>query len=200
MTTSLRRRAILVRRNRKRRCDPMGSTSTPRIPTPWLQYIANAARRYATGVLHADDLRQIGCVTYILARQRYLPDRGPFEPYAKAAVKNAMIKARQAEQRHYDLPANAAIVSNDEDGDPWAAENRRVDEMASNIGRQLVKDWTQTLNRQDLIVVEGVFYDEASQRDLAVRLGVTQARISQRKKALLARAVTELAAAKKYLN
>jgi len=77
----------------------MGSTSTPRIPKPWLQYITTAARRYATSMLQPDDLRQVGCVTYILARQRYLPDRGPFESYAKKAIKNAMLKARQAEQR-----------------------------------------------------------------------------------------------------
>jgi len=75
-----------------------------------------------------------------------------------------------------------------------------VEDLASDIGRQLVRRWTRTLNRQDLIVVEGVFYDETSQRDLAARLGVTQARVSQRKKALLARAMNELAGAKKYLN
>lgn len=178
----------------------MGSTSTPRIPNPWLKYIASAAPRYATGALHSDDLRQIGCVAYIRARARHLPSRGPFEPYAKTAIKNAMLDARRAEQRQYDLPANAAAVSLDDEGTPWSAETCRVDDLGTATAGEIVRRWTKTLSGKDQIVIEGVFYDEVSQRELAARLGVSQPAVSQRKSAVLARAVVELAEAKKYLN
>ncbi|WP_313552992.1 sigma-70 family RNA polymerase sigma factor [Brevundimonas sp.] len=166
----------------------MGSTSTPRIPIAWMQYIASAARRYAIGVLDPEDLVQIGVMAFILASRRHQPSVGPFDRYVRVAIRNAMLKARLAEQRQYDLPGDESWVRDDASGPfaPEDTENDYIQRLEDQAVAERMEAWKGTLTRADAIVVEGLFFDERPQESVARELGVTQARVSQRKKRVLA--------------
>lgn len=171
-----------------------GSTSTPRVPAAWNKYIEGLAPRFATGMFGIEDAIQAGITAYLKADKQYNPVRGPFEHYAKAAIRKALITARQGEQRHW---RNRAALPGEESGvdvspTPWAEEEERVEAIGLRRKAEAIARWRRSLPAKLKATCNGLYFDDQSQRTLAAQEGVSQARISQRNSQLLARAREDL--------
>lgn len=164
---------------------------TPPVPKEWHHYIKKQSRKFAVGMFDADDAAQVGLETFLKARKRYDPAKGPFEHYAKAAIYNALLKARMAEQRFWaggdekpDEPCGAAQVA----PEVWEAEDAQIDAIEHDKAVTAIADWRVRLPSKPAALVEALYFGDLSQREYALLEGVSQPRISQRNGDLLARA------------
>jgi len=169
------------------------TNSTPPVPKDWQTYINKTARKFATGMFEKDDAKQAALEAFLRARNRYDPTKGPFEHYAKAAIYNALLNARIAEQRFWG-GGNATEDEATEEvaPEPWEAEDAALDLITMNDAVSDISAWRQRLPSKPASLVEALYYRDLAQRDFAAEQGVTQARISQRNVQMLARARLEL--------
>jgi RNA polymerase sigma factor (sigma-70 family) len=160
------------------------TASTPPVPPAWEKYINSLARKYATGMFGPDDVRQTAYLAYFRALKRHDPAKGPLENYAKAAIRNALISARRAEQRHLQNPGieGGAEANADAKALPWTDEVSRLE----------IEAWLARLSPPLARTCRGIYFDKLSQADLAGREGVSQPRISQRHAELLAQGREDL--------
>lgn len=170
------------------------TNSTPPVPKDWQTYINKIAHKYATGMFEKDDAKQVALEAFLRARNRYDAAKGPFEHYAKAAIYNALLNARIAEQRHWapgDAPDGVTAVEiapNDS-----LAEEEHLDAIIKREKAAAIIGWRDRLPSKPAALVDALYYRDLSQRDFAAQEGVTQARISQRNGALLTMARRDLA-------
>ena len=167
--------------------------STPPVPRDWKTYINKITRKFTTGMFDRDDARQVALEAFLRARNRYDPARGPFEHYARAAIYNALLNARIAEQRFWGggdaLEREAAPEIAPE---PWEAEVAALDLIAMSDAVADITAWRRRLRPKPAAVVEALYYRDQSQRDFAKSEGVSQARISQRNVEMLTQARRDL--------
>lgn len=157
------------------------SKSVPAIPAKWTSYIKGSARNYAYGMFAREDAEQTALEAFIRARARYVPAKGAFDNYAKAAIRNALLNARIAEQRNYELPANPDEGGTEEIPTPlWAAEEVALGGIDDAEKLRAVSSWTDGLPAKLSSLYRGLYSRDMSQREFAVTAGVSQARVSQR--------------------
>lgn len=157
------------------------TNSTPPVPKDWQTYINKTARKFATGMFDNDDAKQVALEAFLRARNHYNPAKGSFEHYAKAAIYNALLNARKAEQRFWgagEAPDDDA--TNEIAAEPWEAESATLDLITMNDAVADITTWRQRLPSKAAALVDALYYRDQSQREFAVGEGVTQARISQR--------------------
>lgn len=171
------------------------ATRAPAIPAYWQKYIKHVARTAATGMFSPQDAEQTAYTAYVNADKRYNARKGPFEHYAKSSIRKALISARQKEQRHSDHRGEF-----DEDGPrdeipppPWAAEEEHLEAVEATRATAHIATWIERLPARLATICDALYFEDVSQRVLAKRLGLTQARISQLNGDLLARARRDLA-------
>jgi DNA-directed RNA polymerase specialized sigma24 family protein len=122
------------------------SNSAPGIPAKWSRYIKRSARPYAFGVFSTEDAEQTAFEAFIRARTRYVPAKGAFENYAKSAIRNALLNARIAEQRHWEIPANPDDGGGEEvPTPPLAAEDEALRAIDEADKVRVVSAWTDSL-------------------------------------------------------
>lgn len=168
------------------------SKSAPAIPAKWYSYIKQSARSYACGVFSPEDAEQTGLEAFVRARARYNPAKGAFDHYARAAIRNAMLNARVAEQRHWDIPVDPADAG-DTETPVWAAEGEVLAAIDEADKVRAVSAWADSLPGSLSSLFRGLYGRDMSQRDLAVEAGVSQAAVSQRNQRLLRLAEQALA-------
>ena len=78
------------------------SKSRPGIPAPWLKYIKSHVGKYATGMFSRDDAEQVAAIAFFTAQARFKTGKGVFDHYARASIRNALLNARKAEQKHWE--------------------------------------------------------------------------------------------------
>lgn len=160
------------------------SKLAPAIPAKWFTYITRSARSYACGVFSPEDAEQTGLEAFVRARARYNPAKGAFDHYAKAAIRNALLNARVAEQRHWEIPADPAD-NGDIEIPAWAAEAEVLAAIDEADKAQAVSTWANSLPASLSSLYRGLYGREMSQRELAAKAGVSQAAVSQRNRRLL---------------
>jgi RNA polymerase sigma factor (sigma-70 family) len=167
--------------------------SSPRIPRAWQRYIEKAARKYAFALFDTETAEQTAALAYYKAVKQHHPAAGPFIFYATAAIRNALLDARKAEQRHWFGRAEP-----EESGTPPVLPNHNAEEE-DRLEAIEVKDdaaalaaWKTSLPSKLAEICQGLYYEDLSQRALAKRYGLTQARISQINRQLLTRARSDL--------
>lgn len=157
------------------------STTVPAIPAKWTSYIERSARSYAFGVFSREDAEQTALEAFIRARARYVPAKGAFDHYAKAAIRNALLNARKAEQRFGDIPANPGDGGGEDVPAPhWAAESEVLRAIDEADRLRAVSSWTDSLPAQLSALYRDLYTGDMSQREAAAAAGVSQARMSQR--------------------
>ena len=172
------------------------SKRAPGVPAFWQKYIHHVARSAAIGMLSVEDARSTAYVAFVKANRQYNPRKGPFEHYAKAAIRKALITARTHEQRHFEHRAEfpddelRGIVSLP----PWAEEEDRLDELQAKRNAEIIGAWIGRLPSKLVKIWEALYRDDLSQRAAAERFGLSQPRISQLNNQLLAIAKQDLAA------
>lgn len=170
------------------------SKSAPAIPAKWSSYIKKSARSYAFGVFSAEDAEQTAFEAFLRAKARYVPAKGHFEHYAKAAIRNALLNARRAEQRHFEIPANPDDGGGEEIATPpEGAEGEALRAIDQADREQAVSGWTDSLPGKYSSLYRGLYSREMSQREFAAKAGVSQAAVSQRNRRLLQMAEHALA-------
>lgn len=160
------------------------SKSAPAIPAKWSTYIKRSARSYACGVFSPEDAEQTGLEAFVRARARYNPAKGPFDHYTKAAIRNALLNARVAEQRHWEIPADPAD-GGDVETPAWAAEGEALGAIDEADKARAISAWADSLPASLSSLYRGLYGQEMSQRELAAKAGVSQAAVSQRNQRLL---------------
>lgn len=168
------------------------SNSAPAIPAKWFNYIKRSARSYAFGVFSPEDAEQTGLEAFVRARARYNPARGAFDHYTKAAIRNALLNARIAEQRHWEIPTDPAD-SGDSETPAWAAEGEVLRAIDEADKARAVSVWADSLPAPLSSLYRGLYGRDMSQRELAAKAGVSQAAVSQRNQRLLQLAEDALA-------
>lgn len=158
--------------------------SAPAIPAKWFTYIKRSARSYACGVFSPEDAEQTGLEAFVRARTHYNAAKGAFDHYAKAAIRNALLNARVAEQRHWEIPADPAD-GGDIEIPAWAAEAEVLAAIDEADKAQAVSTWADSLPASLSSLYRGLYGREMSQRELAAKAGVSQAAVSQRNRRLL---------------
>ena len=162
------------------------SKSAPAIPAKWFSYINRSARSYACGVFSPDDAEHTGLDAFVRARARYNPAKGSFDHYAKAAIRNALLNARLAEQRHWEIPADPADSGGGDIETPaWAAEGEVLRAIDEAHKARAVSAWADKLPAALSSLYNGLYGRDMSQRELAAKSGVSQAAVSQRNQRLL---------------
>jgi len=165
------------------------SNPTPTIPPSWQNYIKRAADKAAFGMFGPDDAQQVASIAFMSARRRYDGAKGPFENYAKVAIRRALVKARAAEQRHWHGREDPDDDRLHEVGlDVSAEEDSRLEAIASADKARAIDRWRPSLPPKLATVCSELYFQDRSQRSLATTEGVSQPRISQRNADLLARA------------
>jgi RNA polymerase sigma factor (sigma-70 family) len=163
--------------------------STPPIQGKWIRYIERHAGKYACGMFSPEDAEQVAVEAYIKAQKRYVPAKGVFDNYARASIRNALLKARIAEQRHWqhrDLPEDDAAIG--EGPASSAGEEAVIDLMVEAETVRSVSRWANDLPPNLAALWQGLYARDMSQREFAAEAGVTQACISQRNGKLIAHA------------
>jgi len=158
------------------------NTSSPPIPEKWLRYIDGTSGAYATNMFSRADARNTGIVAYLKARKAYKAARGPFENYAKSAIKNALISARRAEQRHSGITPGSSEEEPDVRIDVPEVEEGEDDQLFQIELRGAIKavePWRAKLPAKLRLIARALYFEGVSQRDVGERLGLSQPRISQ---------------------
>jgi RNA polymerase sigma factor (sigma-70 family) len=162
------------------------SKSAPGIPAKWSRYIKRSARHYAVGIFSPEDAEQTAFEAFIRARARYVPAKGAFENYAKSAIRNALLNARVAEQRHWEIPTNPDDGGGDEvPTPPSGAEDEVLRAMDEADKTRAVSAWTDSLPAKLSTLYRSLYAHDMSQREFAANAGVSQAAVSQRNQRLL---------------
>jgi RNA polymerase sigma factor (sigma-70 family) len=162
------------------------SKSVPAIPAKWSRYIKRSGRLYAVGMFSPEDAEQTAFEAFIRAKARYVPTKGAFENYAKAAIRNALLNARVAEQRHWEIPTNPDGGGGEEvPTPPFAAEDEALRAMDEAEKARAVVAWTDRLPATLSTLYHGLYAGDLSQREFAAQAGVSQAAVSQRNQRLL---------------
>lgn len=171
------------------------STRAPAIPAYWQQYIKRVARGAATGMLSPADAEQTAYLAYVKANRQYNAHKGPFEHYAKAAIRKALITSRTKEQRHSDSRCELSddMSLGEVPPPPWAAEEDHLAVLEEKRAATHIASWIRQLPARLEAICQALYFEDVSQRVLAKRLGLTQARISQLNTDLIARAREDLA-------
>jgi RNA polymerase sigma factor (sigma-70 family) len=169
------------------------SKSRPGIPAPWLKYIKSHVGKYATGMFSRDDAEQVAVIAFLTAQARFKPGKGVFDHYARASIRNALLNARKAEQKHWEQREDSGDDIKAGDAVPhWAGEEIVLDAMEEATRSQQVRNWADALPVNLAPLWHGLYARDMSQREFAAEIGVTQARVSQRNGQFVARARTEL--------
>lgn len=169
------------------------SKSTPEIPAPWLKYIKSHASKYATGMFSRDDAQQVASIAFLTAQARFKPGKGVFEHYVRAAIRNALLNARRAEQKHWDQREDSGDDIKSNDTVPhWAGEEIILQAIQEATQSQQVQRWADGLPLKLAPLWNALYARDMSQREFAAEIGVSQARISQRNGQFVARARNEL--------
>lgn len=169
------------------------SKSKPGIPALWLKYIKSHAGKYATGMFSRDDAQQIASLAFLTAQARFKPGKGVFDHYVRAAIRNALLNARKAEQKHWDQREDSGDDIKVSDTIPhWAGEEIILEAMQEATRSQQVQQWAEGLSVKLAPLWDALYARDMSQREFAAEIGVSQARISQRNGQFLAHARTEL--------
>lgn len=165
------------------------SSSTRAIPQPWRSYIERVAGKAAFGMFGVDDAQQAASIAFLSARRRYNPAKGPFEHYAKVAIRRALVKCRAAEQRHWNGREDPEDYRLHDIGLSFAAEeDTRLEAIAAADKARAIDRWRPSLPPKLATVCNELYFQDRSQRSLAATEGVSQPRISQRNSDLIARA------------
>lgn len=159
------------------------------IPPQWDSYLRSVSGSFARHMFGRDDAYQVARFAYVRACRGYKRARGPFENYAKSAVRKALISASQSEQRHLDGP-KLLEEAQEECGDPpalpaWRGEADFLATVEARRRTEAVQQWLHRLPRRLRTVCERIYFDGLSQRDLAAEQGVSQPRINQLHQRLL---------------
>lgn len=169
------------------------SKSTPGIPAPWLKYIKSHAGKYATGMFSRDDAQQVASMAFLTAQACFKPGKGVFEHYVRAAIRNALLNARRAEQKHWDQREDSGDDIKASDTVPhWAGEEVVLVTIQEKNRSQQVLQWADGLPLKLAPLWDALYTRDMSQREFAAEIGVSQARISQRNRQFVARARTDL--------
>jgi RNA polymerase sigma factor (sigma-70 family) len=167
--------------------------SRPGIPAPWLKYIKSHAGKYAVGMFSRDDAEQVAAIALLNAQARFEINKGVFDHYARAAIRNALLNARKAEQKHWALREDPVDDIKASDAVPdWAGEEIVLDAMDEATRSLQVLNWADGLPLKLAPLWHALYARDMSQRQFAAEIGVSQARVSQRNGQFVARARTEL--------
>lgn len=137
----------------------------------------------------ADDLEQAALIAFWRATKSFDPSRGvPFQHYAQRAIRQAMI----SQLRRLKLPtvAGRAVSIDDPDLDPSFLEDEN-DSPEAELERAEIRDhvrrWIAAGPPRQREVYSLVYETGLTQRDAAKQMGVSQPRITQLHKSLLAK-------------
>lgn len=148
----------------------------------WEPIVLASARRRSQCLASQDDIAQAGRLAVLSAAKAFDPARGAsFNHYASRAVRNETLKAAQRLQscRQGECPLELAPEAE--------AESPSFD------CRDCIRGWLCTLPRILRKVFVTLYRRGLSQREAAVRLGVSQPRICQLHQMLLVRGRCDLA-------
>jgi len=148
----------------------------------WEPIVLASARRRSQCLASRDDIAQAGRLAVLRAVKAFDPERGlSFNHYASRAVSNETLKAAQRLQacRQGECPLELA---------PEAEV-----ESPSFDCRDCISRWLSTLPAILMNVFEALYNQGLSQREAALRLGVSQPRICQLHQMLLVRGRRDLA-------
>jgi RNA polymerase sigma factor (sigma-70 family) len=169
------------------------SRSTPGIPAPWLKYIKSHAGKYATGMFSRDDAQQVASIAFLTAQARFQPGKGVFDHYVRAAIRNALLNARRAEQKHWEQREDSGDDIKARGTTPyWTGEEIVLEAIQEATRSQQVLHWADGLPLKLAPLWDALYARDISQREFAAEIGVSQARISQRNGQFVARARTDL--------
>lgn len=171
------------------------SKVAPVITPYWQKYIKHVAGKAQVGMFSRRDAEQTANLAFLKANKQYNPHKGPFEHYAKAAIRKALITGRTNEQRHSDSRSELTdeMALAEIPAPPWAEEEDRLDDIEAKRAVAHIAMWIQGLPARMATICIALYFEGISQRALADRLGLTQARVSQLNSGLLAQARQDLA-------
>jgi RNA polymerase sigma factor (sigma-70 family) len=145
--------------------------------------ISAVASRFGAQVL--DELRQVAQIALWRARASYRPDRGPFERYARKAVRNAIQRARTLDADPRRRSGGAASLADADVLSLPAAGGMPDDRAEADERGAAVRAWVSSQPLRVQRVYEYLFVADLTQAEAASCMGLTQARVSQLRRELL---------------
>jgi len=142
----------------------------------WQTILERLARRKTNCLATADDLMQAGRAALLRADRSFKTGRrASFETYASVAIKNAM--KRELRRVRGNKTLREKLTSSDTSLTTQACPNTLI--RVPTLVTTALNQWVASLPRFLAEIFEAIYELRLSQRQVAVRLGVSQPRVQQ---------------------
>lgn len=155
----------------------------------WESEADRMAHRYCTATCDKDNLKQIGRITVWECLNRYDPKRGPFEHYARKAMKLAMLKARNGHSlRNMDCIPLDTPHTNSTSAPPTVVDKLSVTKWQLDEVREAEKKQAEETLAQGRFdecppqikqVLLALYWKQLSQVKIAQTMQLSQQRVAQ---------------------
>lgn len=168
-----------------------------------LRLVVYIAKRYETNPIFMEDLISIGSIGLIKAVNTFKSDKNiKLVTYASRCIENEILmflrkKSRRKGEISLDEPLNVDYDGNELLlGDIIGTDDDLVTkEFEKNENKRELMKALDTLKAREKLILQmryGIEHDECTQKDIAIKLGISQSYISRLEKRIIAQLKTQL--------